>query len=330
MQNWPLVSIVVVTYKNRQLLEKAIDSILQTNYPRFEVVIVVNSNEDGSLDFLRQIAKSDDRLIVIDAKENIGHSAGMNLAVQKSRSEYIAKLDDDVIVDPNWLKELIKILLGKPKVGQAQSNIIEFDLFRNGKAREKSAKVSDLDYLVIATRERYTKDVEEIFFASSCATAMKKELFNKAGGLDEALFVYFDDADLGWRLRLMGYKNYIVPGSMVYHKGRITLRRNRVFGIYHFRKNHIAMLIKNYNLFNLLRYLPIFSVFMWVQALFNLVVEKNIVYLIACNKAFWWNIRNLKYIFSERKIVQKKLRRISDNELKKSMVPIRIPWHFLK
>jgi len=112
MSKLPLVSILLVNYKGRHLLKECLDAVFSLQFPAsdFEVILVDNHSEDGSLRYVRRHYPT---VIVVESAENTGFTGGNNLAYQQARGEYIVLLNTDTVVDKSWLKELVSAAQAK-------------------------------------------------------------------------------------------------------------------------------------------------------------------------------------------------------------------------
>jgi hypothetical protein len=253
-------------------------------------------------------------LKLIKNTSNLGHSLGVNIGVDKARGGYIAKLDDDTIVDPKWLQELMKVLIDDPTIGAAQSGSYYYE---GAELRPQPTYAAALDYLG-QIRFRHIESTQEVFHPTMYACAMKKSLFYQVGGFYPDYIIYYDEVDLGWKLRLLGYKCVAVPSSAVRHKGP-PKGVNPVFQFHHI-KNHLSTMIINYEMTNLVIYLPRITGLMIVEGLYGLAKRMDPKTIFYVTKALSWNLTNFRRTYARRKFVNQKLRRVSDKYLKKSMV----------
>ena len=100
----PLVSIIILNYNAGNLLLECIESLLQTNYQKFEIIIVDNASKDDSIN------KCKERFVdiqIIENRKNLGYCEGNNVGIRKAKGEFIVILNPDTIVESNWLKELV-------------------------------------------------------------------------------------------------------------------------------------------------------------------------------------------------------------------------------
>lgn len=310
----PFVSILIVTSYHRKFLEPCLNSILKTNYPSYEVIVVDNNSTDGSAELLGRFMKEHPNLRVIRNERNLGHAEGLNIGVNVAKGEYIGKLDVDTVVDPNWLSELITVVLADPTIGVAQSGSYEYDLPELKPYQTYSA---DLDYWG-RIHFRHVESIEEVFHPTMFGCVFKKSLYLRVGGLFPDYFAYYEEVDFGWKLRLFGYKCVVVPSSVVRHKG--PAKGVRPICTFHAIKNQIANLAIHYNTINLLSNLPGLIGYLVAEASYNLISRKDAQPLRYTLKAFIWNLLNIKNTCERRKFVNSQIRRVPDTHIKSSMI----------
>jgi len=262
MQASPLVSIIIVNYNGKRSLKRCVESALSTECPSLEIVLVDNASTDGSLEEINNIVNRNNRVKITTNSRNLGHSEGCNVGARNSAGAFLAFLDNDIEVKPNWLSEIVNVMMRNKKIGAAQAKI----LFPDGKRVWATGEfIDECGNPVLAGY--YDEDSSngispsEIFSPISAACVIRRDIFNEVGGLDKHFFVYNDDTDLGWRIRLLGYKTIVVPMSSVIHKvpvGKSPIRPLS-YGIlnFHKRKNQLMMLLKNYEISDIFRVLPL-------------------------------------------------------------------------
>jgi GT2 family glycosyltransferase len=175
-------------------------------------------------------------------------------------------------------------------------------------------------------RGQYDSTVE-VFWASGAALFARTEAVKKAGLLDPLLYAHMEEIDLCWRMRLLGYKVVCVPDSVVYHWGGGTNIKGKW---YLKQRNNIIVMIKNYGLGSLSRYLPRRVVLDVLSMLYFLASgeRERVLYTI---KAYFWILRNLRAVIAARFRTQR-LRRVSDAEVLKAMCKsnVSIQYYLLK
>ena len=99
----PFITVLILNYNGKKYLESCLNSLLSMNYPNFKLVVIDNGSTDGSLDYMTTHYPEID---LIHLFKNCGYASAINAAMNFVKSEYVAFLNNDVIVDPNWLQEM--------------------------------------------------------------------------------------------------------------------------------------------------------------------------------------------------------------------------------
>ena len=100
----PLVSIVVLNFNAKDFLIKCIDSIFQSQYKDFEVILVDNASEDDTYKICKE---NHPEINLIINQENLGYCGGNNVGIKNATGEFIIILNPDTLVDPNWINEFL-------------------------------------------------------------------------------------------------------------------------------------------------------------------------------------------------------------------------------
>jgi len=330
----PYVSIIVLNYNGGKFLVDAIASVLKSNYPNFEVILADNGSTDGSILRVKMLFK-DSRLRIIENRENLQYAAGNNMAAAEARGEYIAFLNNDASVDPNWLRPLVDCLLSDSQVGACQSKLLQYynrNLFDSAGGFMTANGVGGNRGFDELDKGQYDRS-EQIFVAKGAAMLARKTLFRKIGAFDPFYVALYEDVDLSWRMQLAGFKVVYVPQSVVYHVGRASSRKNPSKETFLSVRNSLLTLIKNYNAKNLLKCL-ISSVLIRI-----FYVPMQLTYAARANtdnghpafysspldifKAFGSLVVNFRTILSSRLMVQGILRKVSDEAAIRHMWRIR-------
>jgi len=320
----PLVSLVVSNYNGWKfhLLEPCLRSVLSINYPNFEVILVDNASDDGSVEFSRSLFGQDPHLKIVANSENV-YSQGLNKGIAKCKGEYVVFFNNDITVDPEYLGELIKVLEKDKSVGLAQGKLLSES---NPEKIDCVGETMDV-YGNPAALGRGEKDgggydrIVEILSASGSASIARRSVLDEVGLFDPKFFIGYEDMDLSLRIWLRGYRVVYIPKAIVYHKRTATdnVSEIRAKVKYHFNKNRIATLVKNYSGRSLLIALPIILLLYFSAFTYELVVRRDIKWAIPRLTALLWNMKEIKYVLSQRRVVQKDLRRVSDNEILRLM-----------
>lgn len=167
-------------------------------------------------------------------------------------------------------------------------------------------------------RGQYEK-INEVLSASGSASIIKRCVLDEVGWFDPEFYIGYEDMDIALRVRLRGYKVVYIPEAIVYHKRTATdnVEKIRVKVKHHFNKNKLATLIKNYSARSLLMVLPINLLLYLSVFVYEAGIKRDIKWAFPRLTGFLWNIKEIKYILSQRKNVQKNIRCVSDNEFLK-------------
>jgi len=318
--NYPFVSVVIVNFNGVKVLSPCLNSLLLTDYPNFDIIVVDNGSSDDSVNVLEEFRKqSENRITVIKNSCNLGFAEANNIGVGSSSGEYVAFLNNDTIVDENWLRALVNTLEINPSVGAVQSLLL-----KNASVVDSVGAAMDIfgtasDIVVPFNKLSLSRSQNEIFSACAASMLIRRDLFRRVGGFDPKFFAYFEDADLSWRIRLNGYRIVLNVDSIVYHLRGTTSRkfRGNVFD-FHLYKNQIAMLIKNHSLKCLVMVMPVVCL-LYLFRVANGLLKHNSGLVTATLKAILWNIIELPYLMSQRKYVNKHVRRVSDHQIRGCM-----------
>jgi hypothetical protein len=229
----PSVYGVLLNYNGKKHLEYCVPSLLKTDYPNFRIVLVDNGSTDGSVDYVKKKfgLKNMD---VVSIKKNRGYSRGMNVGITyalKKNADFICTINNDVMVDPRWVEEGVKVMEKHPEVGFVGYDLLgmeirgDVDRFEREKNRRKKFTLKYKKYVIDA-----------LMLARS-------EVFRNVGGFDEKYKSYGEEEDLYARTMLAGYK--IVEISVpTYHYGHGTFDRTPIKRSYLMMRNSIRYALK--------------------------------------------------------------------------------------
>jgi len=205
----PRISVVVCTHNGAATLGQCLDSLLALRYPDFEILLI----DDGSRQHIAEIAKGHPQ-VRYEFQEHAGLSAARNLGTRLATGSIIAYTDDDCIAHPDWLLHLSHAFAdetvaaaGGPNIPPAARNRIE---------RVVAAAPGAPAHVLLNDTE-----AEHL---PGCNLAIRKEALELIGGFRVQFKTAGDDVDICWRLRENGRRLLFVPGAMVWHHRRFSIR----------------------------------------------------------------------------------------------------------
>lgn len=331
------VAVIVLNYNGRKFLDGCFSSLKKLIYSNFEVVMVDDCSSDDSVSYT---AKKFPWVKILQNTKNMGACISFNRAVKITKAKLIVKIDNDVIVDKNWLKEMVEVIESDPQIGVVGSKILNYD----GKSIQEYGSNIDktgypMSYLYLECQPKNLPNTMEVFYVSGCSMLFRKKVFEEVGMFDEKFYIYKDDLDLCWRMKLFGYKTVVNLNSVLRHMSGVTqggvakgkkivtystTAKKRYYG----EKNTLRMLLKNYSTRVLFGILPFYFLTLLAEAVFFVAkgqVKMPLVYL----RTFWWNVQNLPDTLKTRRKIQKK-RKVSDNSIMQDMAKGSLKWKMLK
>jgi GT2 family glycosyltransferase len=209
------------------MLEKAIISLEAQQERDFEVIVVDNGSVDGSREMIGSRAAAGGAIpvrLIANAK-NQGFCAANNQGIAAARGEFVALLNNDAEAEPGWLAAMCRALQDRPDYGMAACKIVDW---------ENPRRIDKAGHLIFwdgQNRGRGTGEIDEgqydneedVLWPDGCAALYRRSMLEEIGGFDEDFFAYADDAELGLRARIAGWKCIYVPGAVARHRRGSTL-----------------------------------------------------------------------------------------------------------
>lgn len=257
------VSVVVLNWNRVRLLLECLDSLAAQRFRDFEVIVVDQGSEDGSVRAVRR--RFGDKVRLLQNRTNLGFAEGCNVGIRMSRAKWIALLNNDAVADPRWLEEMVKAGQSRPRVGMVACRV----LCREDRDRIDNVGVAVYPDGMNRGRGRGERDsglYEDgypVFLPSGCACLLRREMLDETGWFDREFFAYSEDTDLALRGRLLGWKCVFAPRAVVYHQYSSTAGKVSAFKVFHAERNRLWVLLRYFPprylvlspLYSLVRYL---------------------------------------------------------------------------
>ena len=267
-RNLPLVTVIVVTLNNLNLLRNCLESLYAQDCEAIEIIVIDNGSEQ---DIRGMLAKEFPEVRMVRLDKNHGFAGGNNRAIETARGKYVALINNDAVAAPKWLSSLVATAESDPGIGAVASIVIDGNrpevldscgvgISLDGMSRQamRGIPVPELT------------QPEGVMLFSGCACLLRMEALNEVGLFDEDFFAYCEDTDLGLRLRRAGWNIVVAPGAYVHHYYSMTGGKFSLQKIYWVERNHLWVAIKNFPWF-LLTILPLVTAWRYIaQAYFVL------------------------------------------------------------
>jgi len=322
MEGYPLVSIIVLNYNSMKFIKTCIESVLQSCYPNFEVVLVDNDSNDGSVELIRTIFGDDKRIRFICNTENYGYAKGNNIGMEHAKGDYVVIINPDVrIYDRFWLKKLVDVMLTDESIGIATPAILSYDS-ENVQATGMGFLYPFCTVFALHKNWSYSSLLKKcprpfpVFVAGGECMIVRKEVLDHIGVFDTTYFMYYEEVDLCWRTWIGGFSVVAVPTSVVHHYsgGSTDVNKNYPLVAYCYAKNSTRTVLKNAGS----KY-----VFVLLMSAQLLGLAGKLYILLRCGRveglyqylrALWSNLKNLPEIMVQRKEIQRRVRQVDDDE----------------
>lgn len=300
--NGKSVCVVIVNYQAGAMLTECVRSVLATRVP-VKIYISDNGSQDGSISGLRAALGDHPLVNIIRNDGNFGFAKGNNVVFPLCRSDYLLCLNPDAILAENCLEKMVQTAEQKTGFASFASRMIQTrhpDLLDGaGDAYHVSGLVWRRGHGASLNKKDYN-DPAEVFSACAAAALYRREAVEAVGGFDEDFFCYIEDVDLGFRLRLAGYRCLYVPEAVVYHVGSATTGKDSDFTIYHIHRNLIWTYVKNMPGLLFWLYLPQhIAANLYIIARYALQGRWRVIL-----KAKWDAIKGLLRMWKKRKEIQ--------------------------
>ena len=241
-----LVSVIIVNWNGEKFLERCLTALMAQTVKPHEIILLDNASTDGSLEIVRRFSSV--RLIALD--RNTGFAQGNNLAIEaaSAESEWIALINPDAFAEPRWLKALLEAAESNPGVDVFGSKLVNAGdpmlLDGAGDAYHVSGLVWRMGHSSPVPTS--VENEREVFSPCAAAALYRCSALCELEGFDEDYFCYVEDVDLGFRLRLAGYRCLYVPRSVAHHVGSGTTGgQHSDFAMYHGHRNLVWTFVKD-------------------------------------------------------------------------------------
>lgn len=272
----PKVSVVIVNWNGRRWLESCLPALAGQTYRQFEIILVDNGSEDDSVAWL---AEHWPDVRVLTLTQNTGFAAANNRGIEVASGTWIATLNNDTVVNSNWLANLVASADG-PEVGMVASMVVFWD----EPGRVDAAGI-EVDVAGMAWNRGHGRRVDEIpvvdevFGPNGAAALYRRQMLAEIGAFDEDYFAYYEDVDLAWRARRAGWRCRYAPAAVVRHWHSATGGQSPWLKTYLVSRNRLWTIIKNYHRWRLFYRLPLIVLVDLFALVYRLAADRNLAAL---------------------------------------------------
>ncbi len=331
----PEVDIVILNHNGKRFLDECLTSVLKSTYTKKQVYLLDNASTENDVAYVKE---NYPEVKIIQNPLNNGYCAAYNIAFNVCPGEYIICLNNDVTVAPNWIEGLVNLAESDQRIGAIQPKLLSYHQPTHFEYAGGSGGMIDVFgypflrgriFTEIEEDQGQYEDIAPIFWTSGAAMFLRKSALEDSGLLDETIVHHMDEIDLCWRLRLAGYSLYVQPKSVIKHIGGATITTASFKKTYWNHRNSIYIMLKNYELLQVIRFVPVHILLDYVVILQSLL-KFNFTTVRAILAAHAWILLNIILIFSKRQEVQQK-RKVSDKRILPYMYHGSIVYaHFIK
>ena len=233
MKSLPKVNINILSYNSQRYIRGCIESVLNQIYPNIEILIIITGSDDGSAEFINSTYTRNKKIKIVEPGENLWFSRGHNLGIAATSGDYVLALNQDIIMEPDFVSKLVAYLESNPTLGSVSGKLLHYNYTINSKTRIiDSTGIEMFRTRRVIDRGQWERDDKQydfdldIFGASGAAALYRRSALEaiklpKINGeyeyFDEDFVAYKEDIDLSWRLQLAGFGCKYIPEAIIYH-----------------------------------------------------------------------------------------------------------------
>ena len=237
-------SIIIPAWNGKEYIDDCLNSLLAQDYPDFEVIVVDNGSSDATPDW---VAEHFPTVTVIRNERNLGFAGGVNVGLRVARGEVFILFNQDAVAEPGWLAALVSGLLAAPDIGIAGCKILDID----GKTIQHAGGYLTMpqalpSHFGIGQAETGQYDQsKDVDFVTGAAFAIRREVLQSIGFLDESFYFYFEDVDYCYRARAAGFRIVYLPDAVLRHHGKASLGDGTVTYHTYYHTSRLQFVLKH-------------------------------------------------------------------------------------
>jgi len=255
--NYPSVDIIICAHNNKELTSQCLDSLLNLSYPNCRIILVDDCSSDDSVSFLRNKYPT---ITIVENEKNLGAAKTRSNGIKLSKAKYIVTMDNDAVLSPDWLTKMIELMESDKSIGQANGKVLSLNdskiLLEAGGSMRFRGKGYPIGLGKSSVDEKYNK-TREVLYVATASMIVRRKVFDDIGRFCDLYYYGYEDTDLSLRINIAGYKVIYYPKAISRHMVSSTV--SQTIGkkrVYYWMRNRLLIMFRNYELKNLIKYLP--------------------------------------------------------------------------
>ncbi len=310
------VSIVIPNWNGKRFLSPCLDSLQKQTYTSFEIIVVDNGSQDGSVALLTEHYP---QVKLIALQHNTGFSYAVNRGIETGIGEYIGLVNNDTTLDEQWLEKMVLALRNHSEIGSVACKMLSYDDPTIFDGAGDGLRLGMLPARIGHGEKDIGQFDKSRYVLGACggAALYRKSMLDEIGLFDEDFFAYLEDVDLGLRAQSAGYKCLYIPEAIIYHLGCGTTGSGYSKLVVRLScRNNINMVVKNIPASLIIAFLP-HIIFWQGYYLAAVVIRGGSVF--SWLAGMWQAILLLPKMLKKRDLI-KHQRRINSHDLKQLII----------
>lgn len=292
MSSIPLVSFITINYNQAQVTCDMLDSTRSLTYPNFEVIVVDNGSVEDPTPLIEKGNYSNVKVILSQA--NLGFSGGNNLGIRHAKGDFYFLLNNDTIVTPPLIEELLAPFAADPTIGVTCPKIRYHDhpsVIQYAGYHPLSNLTGRTWAIGLQEEDKGQYNVSgPTHFAHGAAMMVSREVIEKAGSLEDGFFLYYEELDWSARIRRAGFKIYYQATALIYHRESMSVGKANPLKTYYHTRNRLLFMRRNVKGLPLATFCVYYFLLALPKAALVHLVRGQIKYLKAIKDAVLWNL----------------------------------------
>lgn len=253
-KTWPRVEAVMISYNGAKFIAPSLQSLLDQDYPNLGITVVDNASSDGTADLIRRDFPA---IKVVASQKNLGFASGNNLVFHSSDAAWFALLNQDAVARRDWITEMVRAGETDPRISAVGAKMLmqRCPTILNSAGIQMNEAGFGVDRWIGQKDEDQSPIPQDVFGVCGGAMMLRGKDLRELGGFDDSFFMYFEDVDLCWRMRIAGRRIVYAPLAVVFHdwhgdrgSGNRAMRRRFMC-----ERNRLWSVVKNWESQNLKR-----------------------------------------------------------------------------